>query len=238
MTLLICDLSRGEYIPGTPGKVNFPEMKAAGVSAVYFRASDSTFPDTTFPTFRADCEGVLPWGAYGTIYPPSAGHSIKQQAQAFILAAGQNLGQLPLVLDWEVDGVTWQMADEYIATLEAAYPGAKILIYTRAEYLRHAMIGCTKLARFQKIGIWEAQYQTPAPSPLPVGFTMVMWQFTATADASKYGVKEAKELDLSYLYIPLADFITGAPTPTPQPLTLEQRVTALEKRMDTMDGGK
>lgn len=222
-TVTISDLSRGEYIPGTSGKVDFHKMKAAGVVASYFRAVDGQFLDQTYPTFKTDCQDILPWGAYGTIYPPATHGAIKSQAQSYCNAVNKNHGQLPLCIDWEVDGVTWQMADEWLSIVEQTFPGVEIINYTRAEYLATALKGCTKIARFQKLAVWQAQYGVSKPSPLPAGFNMIMWQFTPSADASLYGVVQAKELDLSYFYGTLDDFskrfgITSQPpviTPPP-----------------------
>lgn len=241
MPLTIADLSRGEYAPGTSGKVDFHQMKAAGVVGCYFRAVDGVLTDGAFATFKQDCPGVLPWGAYGVIYPPGPGKSIRQQAQAYCTAMAGNIGQLPLCIDWEVDGVTWQMADEWLSVVENTFPGVEIINYTRAEYLRTALVGCTKIPRFKNLAVWQAQYGTTAPSALMAGFTMVMWQYIKDADASIYGVKEAKGLDLSYFYGTIDDFNTRfkigsmPPIVTPPPV-VTRSITSFTANYTTSGG--
>jgi len=208
MSLLIMDLSRGEWDPTHPKtKVDFAKAKAAGIVACYFRDANGKYNDATAPTFEQDASAAgLPWGDFLTLYPPSAGMgTIQQQTEKFIVnAATVVVGNMPLVVDWEVEGVTWNMAYQAIALIQAAFPGKEIIIYSRAEYLARMLpnkyLQAASYKWFQQFAIWQAAYGFVTPPALPSGFTRVLWQFTDRADASLYGINplEAKGVDMSY----------------------------------------
>lgn len=202
--ILIADISRGEDIPSTPQTLNFVEMKAKGISAVYARASDGILADLTYPIFRNNAQAAgMPFGAFGTIYPSASGRTPEQQAAAFIKYVGDDKLQLPHVVDWEVEGVTWQMVDTYLATLEAKYPIKEFMIYSRTEYMNrylpNRILVPNKYNRFAKLGFWQAQYGVTTPSSPPSGFTRVLWQFTSKGMRSDYSTTgESVNLDLNY----------------------------------------
>lgn len=247
--LLIADVSRGEDDPKTPVTIDFQKMKAGGVVACYFRATNGKAPDATLPIFRKNCEGVLPWGVFGVLRPLSEGVTTKVQAEAFIDTVGDNPGLMPIGFDWEVEGATWQQADEYLAILEAAYPKQEIIDYSRVEYLRRMLpnriLQNAKYNRFAKLAVWQAQYGVTAPSDLPAGFTRVLWQFTDRADASKFGIIEAKQLDMSYFDGTLEQFqarfrLSPAPAqtipPTPPNATGNGTISGITLTLNYPDG--
>ena len=86
MRLLIFDLSRGEDNPATPKTVDFVMATLAGVVGGIFRVTNGSALDPTFAIFRPHAEASgMPWGAFGVLYPPSAGFgSPSQQAKAFV----------------------------------------------------------------------------------------------------------------------------------------------------------
>lgn len=242
---LIADGSRGEDDPATAVTLNFAEMRQKSIIAFWTRAANGFLLDATYPLFRKNCFAAqMPFGAFGTIYPGDA----KSQAQNFIkILLDNRTPELSLAVDWEVEGVTWQMADTYIANLEQAFPGAEIIIYSRSEFLKRMLPNritqAAKYNRFAKLAIWQAHYGVLAPDPLPAGFTRVLWQFTShgvRADFSTTG--ESLNLDLDYFFGTEQDFRTrfglmpGVPDPTPVPVpaTLEERVKVLETDMGTV----
>lgn len=241
--LLVMDLSRGEWDPTHPKtKVDFVKAMAAGIAGVYFRDANGKYNDATAPTFEQDADDAgLPWGDFGTVYPPSYGMgSVQEQAEKFVVnAAVVVIGKLPLVIDWEIEGVTWQMIYQYIAIVQAAFPGKEIIVYSRAEFLKRMLpnrfLQSAQYKWFAQFAVWQAQYGVTKPSDLPSGFTRVLWQFTDRADASLYGINplEAKGVDMSYFDGTLDEFNTRfglLPPPPPEP-TLEERVTSLEATM-------
>lgn len=222
MPVLGFDLSRYEDNPLDPRKVNFNKAHANEIEFAYFRFANGTLIDSVCDQFVRDCTGVMPWGSFGVVYP---GYSIKIQAQNYIALINKlGQGQLPLVVDWEVEGVTWQMVDEYIALLEQAFPNKEIWIYTRNEYLRrmlpNAILYPAKYYRFSRIPIWQAQYAN-APDPLPFGFTRVLWQYTERGFAEQFGIEEAKEVDLNIYDGTIEEFNSrfGTVTTPPAPST-------------------
>lgn len=245
--LLIMDLSRGEDDPKTKATVNFEKAKANGVAGCYFRIVNGAEPDATYPIFKKNCEGILPWGGFGVLRPLSEGVKTKTQAEAFIDTAGASVGQLPIWFDWEVEGATWQQADEYIAILESAYPKTEIIIYSRSEYLKRMLpnryLQATKYNRFAKMAVAQAQYQAAKPDALPAGFVRAFWQFTDRADASLYGITEAKGVDMSYFDGTLEEYqarfnlgILAPPVVTQPPSTSAGRISSVTVTITLPDG--
>lgn len=217
VSLLIFDLSRGEWDPTHPDtKVDFAKAKASGIVAAYFRDANGSFPDATAPTFEESADAVgMPWGDFGTVYPPGTQGTIQQQAQEFITnATTTHLGSMPLCVDWEVNGVTWNHIYQYIALVQKAIPNKEIIIYSRANFLKdnlpNPILQAASYKWFTQFDIWQAQYLTKQPDNLPNGFRRVMWQWTDRADASLYGINplEAKGVDMSYFDGTLDQFNT------------------------------
>ncbi len=196
--LKVIDISQWEDSPSDPRKVDFVAMRAAGVTAAYFRAGNGLGEDTAFEQFRRDANAAdVPWGAYGIMYP---GYSMASQARELVTILVNDSGQLPIAIDWEVVGVTWNHIYEYIAVIQEVLPTKEIIIYTTADILKTRLANIANIPQikwFQQFQIWQAHYAN-APADLPTGFTRVLWQFTDRADASLYGITEAKMVDMSY----------------------------------------
>lgn len=197
--LKVFDLSSYEDNINDPRRIDFNAAKVGGVTAAIFRCANGTLIDKTFRQFVNDCTGVMPWGTYGILYPNLTAKSQANAYVSFLRESGH--GELPLVVDWEREGVTWRMVAEYIAILQRDIPNVEILIYSRAEYLKR-MLPSKLWSPFQylwftQFPIWQAQYSL-APDPLPVGFTRVLWQYTDRYPAAEVGISEALGVDMSY----------------------------------------
>lgn len=239
---LVADVSRGEDIPTTPETLDFAEMKSKGIVAIWARATDGILEDSTYKIFRENClKAGMPFGAYGTLYPGDA----NAQAKKFVEVVSKYFfPELPHVIDWEVPGITWQQADTWLAVVEARWPKWEIWNYTRADILKttlpNKLFYPTKYARFAKIPVWQAHYYVVKPADLPPGFTRIMHQFTGKGVRSDYSsTGESKELDLEYFFGTEAEFRTRcglnpAPIPAPIPLTIEERISKLEKSVEKL----
>jgi hypothetical protein len=197
--LKVFDLSSWEDSVNDLRRIDFRAAKAGGVVAGIFRLANGTGIDRTAKQFIEDCEGVMPWGTYGILYSTL---TAKAQANAYVKFVKEcGHGDLPLIVDWELEGVTWQMVAEYIAILQRDIPGVEILIYSRAEFLKRMLPSKAwslfKYLWFTQFHIWQAQYSV-SPDPLPIGFTRALWQYTDKYDASLVGITEAKGVDMSY----------------------------------------
>lgn len=197
--LKVFDLSSWEDNINDPRRIDFNSAKAGGVVAAIFRCANGTLIDKTYRQFVNDCTGVMPWGTYGILYPNLTAKSQANAYVSFLKETGH--GDLPLIVDWELEGVTWQMVAEYIAILQRDIPNTEILIYSRAEYLKRMLpnkvFSPLKYLWFTQFHVWQAQYSI-APDPLPIGFTRVLWQYTDHYDASSVGIQEAQGVDMSY----------------------------------------
>jgi lysozyme len=206
---LVIDLSHWETVK------DWNKVKASGVDGVYLKASeDIYFVDSNFKTYRDACEGVgLPWGAYHFYdwrYPCSA------QLNHFYKQLGNNYGQLPLCLDYEV----WYEKGEEIMPPPAykshmvikqfmddtsQRTGKKSVFYTNPSMIRWHLAPVPEW--LLDYSLWIANYRVDKPSISPWK-AYVMWQYS---DAGKIaGIYDAVDMNHAQ-----DDFITGGSTPPP-----------------------
>ena len=160
------------------GHVDWDAVKAAGCAFAFAKATEGA--GVTDPYFAANWAAMKAAGLLrGAYHFYRAQQPAEQQAAHFLSTVQFEPGDLPPVLDIEVnDGVTGQSLVGGVQTwLDAVEPVAGVtpIIYTAASFWD------THLGdQFGAYPLWIAHYtNAPAPSPLPVGWTVwTFWQYS------------------------------------------------------------
>ena len=130
------DCSHFQSDPPKP-PINWPRVKAAGVTRAYLKASESNnFTDPAFAKHRAGCKSVgIAFGGYLFFRGNASG---KSQAQKFAAVVGTDLGTLAPAVDVEA-GASGVTRATYTARLREclleveALTGKHPVIYTSAH---------------------------------------------------------------------------------------------------------
>lgn len=175
---------------------DFQKMKSAGLQGVVLRGGQGFWQDKKFDIFRADADGVLPFGSY---WYYDNNFSPKRQAELYAEIIRDNAGTLGAWLDIEDSDAgsfgQWQHWYDFSEYFKQTLPTVRLGIYTRAEYFNSRVPRTNKY--FSQYPLWIAQYKTVEPD-MPHNWTdWLMWQFTAEGDGVKYGVG-SREIDLNY----------------------------------------
>jgi lysozyme len=167
------------------GHVDWPSVKAAGCAFAFAKATEGA--GVTDPFFAANWAEMKAAGlARGAYHFYRAGQSASQQAAHFLSTVQFEAGDLPPVLDIEVnDGVTGQALVGGVQTwLDAVEPAAGVapIIYTNTPFWDAHFP-----AQFSNYPLWIAHYG-PAPSPLPNGWTVwTFWQYSQSLTIAGVG---------------------------------------------------
>jgi lysozyme len=160
------------------GAVDWPAVKAAGCAFAFAKATEGA--GIFDPDFHANWTGMKAAGLMrGAYHFYRAEQPAEQQAAHFLSAVQLVPGDLPPVLDIEVnDGVTGEQLVGGVQTwLDAVEPVAGVapIIYTNAAFWDAHFND-----QFGQYPLWIAHYTyAPAPSPLPVGWTVwTFWQYS------------------------------------------------------------
>ncbi|HEX6185391.1 MAG TPA: GH25 family lysozyme [Pyrinomonadaceae bacterium] len=160
------------------GHVDWQAVKAAGCAFAFAKATEGT--GVTDPTFAANWAGMKAAGLLrGAYHFYRAAEPAAEQAAHFLSTVQFAPGDLPPVLDIEVnDGVTGEALVGGVQTwLDAVEPAAGVtpVIYTNTPFWDAHFNN-----QFSAYPLWVAHYtNAPAPSPLPVGWTVwTFWQYS------------------------------------------------------------
>jgi len=134
----------------------------------------------------------IPRGAYHVVYP---GESVQRQMDAFLATVGEDRGELPLILDCELDhglsvvqiNRTIEGCVDYLYQKTQRMP----LLYTRANWVDTYITGKgTPPAWLQSVDWWLAQYlksgvEHPGPVAIPKGVKAERVLIHQTSDKGK-----------------------------------------------------
>lgn len=202
------DVSKWQDDNSTPQKMDFTKAKAAGAEFVFIKATERMGIDADFlwNWKNARAAGLLR-GAYHFLRWDVSG---LMQARFFCSALGDDIGELPLVADFEAppkyssstqishypsNALLFQFLEE-VETIT----GEKPMIYTSPGFWNTN--GKKKNSSFfdQKWAyypLWVAHYGVKKPIvPIPWK-DWTFWQYSAAGDGPKYGA-ESKGLDMNW----------------------------------------
>jgi lysozyme len=158
------------------GHVDWPAVKAAGCAFAFAKATEGT--GVTDPYIATNWAGMKAAGLLrGAYHFFRAGESAADQAGHFLSTVQFEAGDLPPVLDIELDdGVTGEALVGGVQTwLDAVEPaaGATPIIYTNTPFW-----DANFNDQFGAYPLWIAHYG-PAPQPLPRGWPdWTLWQYS------------------------------------------------------------
>ena len=217
--LIIPDVSTYQDDNTTPLGINFAAMKAT-TPGVFIRAGQGNWVDAdwTYNWSVSRAAGM----ARGSYWFYDSRYAPKIQAQKYILTLGNDLGQLPLVLDLEeaykgpFQG--WRCWYDCLSEMRRLAPGKEIMIYTGYYYWTERIPPPTSVQWFSQFPLWIASYN-PAPQIPSPWREWLFWQYTDKGDGKPYGV-ESLNIDLNYFNGDQAAFntrfgIAGATGPLP-----------------------
>ena len=167
------------------GHVDWTAVKNAGCAFAFAKATEGA--GVTDPFFAANWAGMKAAGLMrGAYHFYRAGQDAQQQAAHFLSNAQFETGDLPPVLDIEVnDGVTGEALVGGVQTwLDAVEPVAGVtpIIYTNT-YFWDAHFN----DQFSQYPLWIAHYG-PQPQPLPAGWTVwTFWQYSQSLGIAGVG---------------------------------------------------
>ena len=202
-----------------------PKVIFAGIrAAVSWGYQDAWFPRNWQEAKRV---GILRM-AYHVVFPSE---DATRQVDNLMKMLGQDIGELPPVLDCELDqGQSPEHISNVIlsmARLIEARTGKRPIIYSRALWVNEFMAGATWLDSYDW---WLAQYlftpdEHPGPPMLPTGVSKWLIHQT-TSQGPPIGIS-GQVMDYDRWNGSEADVFAFAGK-TPQPQTLKQRVERLE----------
>jgi lysozyme len=218
---VICDISGWN---GSPEHgVNFATMKAAGVSAVYIKATQGlTSIDSQFIISRNAAEGILSWGVYHFVTTQGG----VAQADHLLTVIGSRTGQLPITLDVEQQSISAQIIKDCVQRIEER-TGSLPLIYTSVNFWGKVYGATAKRWVSDHCELWVAHWEVENPS-IPYGWNdYVIHQYTANAVGVDYGAPPPPDadddIDLNRCRVDwLSNYVDDGV------LTIEERIVALE----------
>lgn len=210
--------------PGGAG-IDWAAVRKNGTSFAFVKATEGmTYRNPYFSTDYAGAHDAgLVRSAYHYARPAASASSAKDQAQAFVKAAGtaRAQGDLPLTLDLEQSGglspsqlVSWtQSFVTEIQTLTGRSP----ILYTYPYFWQNNMGDSTA---FTSLPLWIASYRSGGPkTPLPGGWkTWTFWQYTSSGSMSgihapvDVSLFSGSQASLDALADPTASSAPSAPT--------------------------
>lgn len=188
------------------GLINIDKFITSGAAGIIPKASQGNWMDVQFKNTWANAKGRTPRGCYHFFDPR---YSPTQQANEFISLVKDDLGELPLVVDWEAGWTgtysSWSNLYAFLVLLRSAFPDRPIYIYTGYYYwLDHSPNPITQaasLAWFGQFGLWLAWYTNdPSIVKIPKPWTSLKWwQYSESGPGSDYGTQSGA-IDLNYYW--------------------------------------
>lgn len=224
--IILPDVSFYQDNNATARMIDFEAMRLQSFG-VFIRAGQNAWVDQDLAeNMKRAKEAGLLRGTYW--FYDSRVHPVKQ-AELYISALKGDLGELPLVADFEerYNGPYkgWKYWYDFLTALQRLAPGKRIMIYTAyyywVEFAPSAIFNKASLDWFGQFPLWIAGYNTPEPKvPEPwKAQGWEFWQYTDNGDGALYGV-ESKNIDLNYFRGGMDEFLLkyGVPV-TPPPTT-------------------
>lgn len=218
------------------GVVKFDVAKANGLDFVFIKAKDGYVTSKWFPEnwAAAKAEGI-PRGAYHWLYPSEHLSANTQASRLWTLLsgssgelAGEDFGELPIVVDFE--WTTWNgkpanptIKDLYgFVTTWEYHTSQKPIIYTAPGYWNEYGSLDTFWAKYK---LWIANYGVNTPTIPRPWIKETFWQWTTEGEGIKYGLDpwQKRAVDLDYYSGAFVDFqrefnlYTTEPLPDPDP---------------------
>ena len=209
------------------------KARDAGVKFAFIRALYDTYPDTEFEYnwLKAKDSGIYR-GAYNFIVQ---GRNQEKSARQMEFILGGDLGELPLVCDFEKHGLPYigfAALFQYMEAVSDIFNVYKQILYT-GHYFKE-LRDYKNQVWLLKHDLWWADWTGVKQPPFPEPFKKwTFWQFASDGvDGYSYGCpKKGAPLDLNRfngMNEDLNNYTKGIP-PAPQPpSSLEQRVDKIE----------
>lgn len=188
------------------GRIDFWAMKRSGISGVIIRAGQNKWKDKCFDVNWRDAKAYrLPRGSYWFY---DSREDPKNQADLYRETLGNDLGELPVVVDYEdtYNGPFkgWKRLYDFIERLvsKGRVPRNHIMIYTGYWYwmANSPQKDPAALNYFKKYPLWLASYTTnPKRVRIPRPWTdadVKLWQWGTPAEGLARGV-QSKEIDMN-----------------------------------------
>ena len=200
------------------GVVDFAKAKNSGASFVYIKASQQV-ADAKFAVNWKAAKGILPRGAYHYL---DWRKSELDQANLFVSTMGGDWGELPPVLDLEMDPTNYGMNVaivrgkiwNFLTAVEKS-TGRIPMLYTGYYYWNQ---WGSKDAGWLHFPFWLAWYAAESIIKVPLPWTKwTFWQYTDRADGHLFGCQSAG-VDLSYFNGTIDQLNQFAPVPVVAPL--------------------
>lgn len=184
--------------------IDWNKVKQAGYRFAFIKCSQDTFSDPLFSTHWTNSKGILPRGAYHLIDTVSSPAS---QAEKFFRSLGNNLGELPFVLDLEkwtggtyYGSQNWYNYLERLNTLSGRHP---IIIYTNYYYWLENVYRFPNVVDVNYFGqypLWISRYKATFPLIPPPWNNWLFWQYTdeALIDGVTDQLGRLTECDVNY----------------------------------------
>jgi lysozyme len=224
MGVNVQNLVRGIDVSRWQGDINWQLVAAAGCEFAAIRATVGNY--YTDPYFERNREGAILYGVYPHYYHVVCpDNSIKSQIDRFVNVVG-GIGIARPVMDIElVRDKDKQVITEVCKgclSESSSRLGRKAIPYSNAYFWNTYLIDDGWSDKYDK---WVANYRKVSPPVLPkVWRGWNLWQWTNKGTWP--GIKG--DVDLNFFNGDLAEFVTWAGV---KPLTLEERVLRLEKKV-------
>ena len=179
--LTVC--AAGPTVPGVDvshydGAIDWSQVKASGQAFGIAKATEGlTFTDPMFAAnWPAMKEAGLVRGAYHFFRPLDDGAAQADFFLSRVVAFGA--GDLPPILDWEVndttitDALQVQRAQDFVDEIKAA-TGLSTIVYTSARFL--SLVG--NPPQFAGLPLWDARYGVTCPNIPDAWATWTFWQY-------------------------------------------------------------
>ena len=198
--LILPDISFWQDDPTTPRGIGFTVMRKQS-PAVIIRAGQNNWVDNEFAiSWKAARDAGLLRSSYWFF---DSRADPKRQAELWMDALGNDLGELPLWCDFEelYHGafVGWKHWYTFIERLKVLAPNKQIGIYTGFYYWLDHTSDAPKVSKdyFKQYPLWIARYNATEPL-IPYPWTdWTLWQYTDNGNGAQYGV-ESGNIDLNY----------------------------------------
>lgn len=210
--------------------VNYDKAVLNGAQFVFLKASQLIADKYFAANWKAAKTAGLLRGAYHYL---DWNISEMTQAELFVRQLGNDVGELPPVVDFEMRppvGMSYSLMRgrlwNFLQYVEAQ-TGKTPMIYTGYYYWRE--YGLPDVA-WAKYPLWLAWYATESIVKVPLPWTKwAFWQYSDKGDGLAFGCKSL-QVDVNWYNGTVEELKAayGGVTPPPVVLTLEQRVKRLE----------
>lgn len=182
------------------GKVDFAKTVGSGANFVYIKASQGTWIDNTFTrNWQASKDVGLPRGSYCYL---DWGWSEIEQAKLFVKTMGGDYGELPPVLDLEMDPAPYGLTAKLVSG-----KAWNFLKYVEGATGKIPMLYCgyyfwnswgSNESRWTHFPFWLAWYAPEFWIRVPKPWTRwTFWQYTDRADGVAFGC-QSKGVDANW----------------------------------------